>query len=183
MSISELLNIPFFHDEQSKAINSLFSSLYAKLQLYTTSDKKQINVFPKIIKQFLYNATLKPRSMHDFLVHNFTAASQGRNRVNCTTHALFRSDRFKNLDVQHRWPWGHRKETGKRSGLLMNDISLIRKRYMQLFVSHTVARQSHNVRNAHETQAKNNSWIHFWISRKEECLRSPLWVTVQVLMN
>lgn len=29
---------------------------------------------------------------------------------------------------------------------------------------------------------KNNSWIHFWIFIKEECLLLPLWAAVQVLM-
>lgn len=51
------------------------------------------------------------------------------------------------FEVLKTKPW-------RRTALLMNDISLIIKRYMQLFVSHTVARQSHSVRNTHKTQAK-----------------------------
>lgn len=58
----------------------------------------------------------------------------------------------------------------------MNDISLI-KQYMQLFVSHTVARQSHNVRNTHETQAKITAgYISEYLEKKSACCHHFEWL-------
>ena len=130
-------------------------------------------------------------------VANSAAANNGSKRVCCAAHApsprAHQSPTWVERQVENlvretlmsseSEPW----EEALFACCSWADVScVVIKQYMQL--SHTLEHGTH-------TGNTHNSWIHFWISKKKtkktkktkqnkkkECLLSPLWVAVQVLI-
>lgn len=163
-----------------------------------SSNRKEQSVCPRIIKLFLYNVTLKLRNMHDVFVHNFSAANHRSNRALCTTYTLLKlshvahsvnTQKFRSVEWHVKKIWMYsiddfkviKTKPWKKKCVSHEWHQSHYKTVHATLVSHTVARQSHSVRNTHETQAKITAG---YISEynKRRVLAVTTSVTVQVLI-